>query len=332
MQALRRSTQDHGSGHLRMQWASLVDSQSRMDQMVNFVVCSGAALAQDEWTAKRQRRARAAFPADLGDDPLDYPLEDPLEDPSKRVKKAPKAARTAKTVYASAPKDTVFAKYKDVEPLSKKKLKKRWKKHERDLETVGFLSQLDAKKTLSMLFNASIVVAPLFIKDGEITDQKVRDLAANARQYKDDLGKEKSLGAKAEKLKNDFMDRLDENLVSQGAKMGLTALGFGRDAGVLSTLVGQVVTKGTKGINPTELAEEQVRNNPNIVYTAAQLAMRTLTGEKTETDAMRKALRDKEAELKVMQQERDKVLKSQETQTVPTAASSKNPQPLLTAS
>jgi hypothetical protein len=189
----------------------------------------------------------------------------------------------------------VFSKYKDVKPLSKKKLNKRWRKHERDLETVSFMSQIDAKKALSMLLNASIVVAPLFIEDGKITRSKVDTLTGRARTYKDKL-KKLSWKDAAAKVKNDVTERMDENLVSSGTRMGLNALGFGSDAAVLSTLAKQVITKGRKGIDPTELAEVQAKESSNIGYTLAQIAMRTLTGEKTKSDEMRKAERFIEAE------------------------------------
>lgn len=261
VQALRRNVQERGSGHLRMQWKSLVDAQRTMDRMMNFVVCSGAALAQEEWRSKRLRRSAMR--------------------------------NTSPTSAASG--ETVFAKYKDVKPLSKKKLKKRWKKHERDLETVSFMSLIDAKKALSTLLQASVVVAPLFIKDGKITTEKVDALKTRALNYKKKLDKNLTFREKANQFKSDFTESLDMNLMSKVAKAGLGTLGLGSDAAILSTLARQVLTKGTKGIDPTELAEVQARNS-SIGYTLAQVAMRTLTGEKTKSDEMRKALKAKEAE------------------------------------
>lgn len=72
LQAVSVSTrgQSHEHEHLRMQWKALVDSQQEIDHMVQFVVCSGAELARQEWKAKRLARQAAAGGEDVPVKPL----------------------------------------------------------------------------------------------------------------------------------------------------------------------------------------------------------------------------------------------------------------------
>ena len=235
VQALRRSVRDHSDTHLRMQWSSLVDMQRQMDKVVNFVVCSGAELAKQDWGE---------------------PTVGGRENTSE---------------------DVVFSKYKD-EPAKKKKNKKKWKKHQKDLEVMTYASQIDVKKVLAGAFNMAVVVAPLFYdpKKG-VTLDRVEGMKNKVAEYVSEHSIRDEKG-RAEVL-NDFKtlkDSVDPAIVSAGVSKALRMGGLGPISGAAGTLAGQALKTGQ--LNFHEAAAYTPKNLENLV---ARFAMGFLVNQET---------------------------------------------------
>jgi hypothetical protein len=251
VQELRRSVEDHSGKHLQMQWSSLVDIQRQMDKVVNFVVCSGAALAKQDWVQPPEQAPPEAIFTKYKDaietikEKWDHPLE-------------------------QAPPDAIFAKYKDV-PETKKKSKKKWKKHEKDLEKMTYASQIDVKKILAGAFNMAVVVAPLFYEPGKgLTLDRVTDLKKNATKYydkntlKDEEGRAKVLA--------DFKKNVDPKLAASSISKALDMGGLSAISGAAGVLAGQALKKG--GVLDAKDLKKAARKTPNSLENmAARFAM-----------------------------------------------------------
>jgi len=248
VQSLRLSTQDHSREHLRMQWKFLVESQQRTDQMVKFVVCSGAALARAEWKAKR----------------------------------------LARQDNFSADQDPVFAKYREGPPLSDKQIKKKWQAHARDLKIVNYASQIDVKNALAKAMRMSLVALPLVINNkGQLTTERLSSIKDGAKvagtvameavkskdleQVKQAIGK----GVKAVK------DGVDVNLAARGLSLALRDSGLGGlPSAVLPIMLRQWATNG---LEPIELVEALSRTDPSLSQLLAAQLVLGATGQKTQS-------------------------------------------------
>jgi hypothetical protein len=241
VQALRRSVRDHSGAHLRMQWSSLVDMQRQMDKVVNFVVCSGAALAKQEWGE---------------------PLVGGREDSEESVE---------------ASEDVVFSKYKD-EPEKKKRNKKKWKKHQKDLEVMTYASQIDVKKVLAGAFNMAVVVAPLFYdpKKG-VTLDRVEGMKNKVVTYVKDhsIRDEKGRAEILEDIKS-LKDNVDPGVASASVSKALKLGGLGPISGAAGTLAGQALSTGELNFN--QAAQHTPNNLENLL---ARFAMGFLVNQET---------------------------------------------------
>lgn len=250
VQELRRSVQeDQGGDHMRMQWSSLVDMQRQIDKVVNFVVCSGAALAKQQWRSNAQAPAQASSQA-------------PAQTPP----------------YTQAAPDTIFSKYKDVPEKKKKKKKndKKWKKHEKDLEKMTYASQIDVKKVLAGAFNMAVVVAPLFYEPGKgLTLDRVRGIKTGVTKFYQEtpFKTPEDRAAAFEKLKT-MQSSVDPKLAEAGISKALEMGGLSSIAGAAGTLAGQALSKGQ--LNFKEAADKTPNSLENLM---ARFAMNFLVDQ-----------------------------------------------------
>jgi hypothetical protein len=259
-QNLRKSVK--GQAESRVQWSALVEMQRKIDQMVNFVVCSGAVLAQESWAEEVGGK------------------EDEIENNEEE--------------------DAVFAKYAD-EPVKKlkKKNRKKWKRHERKLEAMSYASQIDAKKILAGLMNVGFVALPIFyqqaktdekgtiIEPGKFTLDKPTALKKEISNYYEELQKYQvaegdskrpaHFKEKVGKMIDDVRVRTDPVISQELLKIGLDAGGV-PNAYALSVLGKQFIESG--GITNTKQIARGVDNSTETL--AAQLVTGLITKEKVD--------------------------------------------------
>jgi hypothetical protein len=251
VQELRRSVEeDQGVDHMRMQWSALVDMQRQVDKVVNFVVCSGAVLAKQQWKSA--------------------PAQAPTQASTQPLTQAP---------YAQAAPDTIFGKYKDVPEKKKKKKKKndkKWKKHEKDLEKMTYASQIDVKKVLAGAFNMAVVVAPLFYEPGKgLTLDRVKGIKTGVTTFVDkhDFKTEEGRANALNELKS-VQNSVDPKLAEAGISKALKMGGLSSIAGAAGTLAGQALSKGQ--LNFKEAADKTPKSLENLM---ARFAMNFLVDQ-----------------------------------------------------
>jgi hypothetical protein len=261
-QKLRKSLK--GDSHL--QWSALVELQRKIDQMVNFVVCSGAVLAQDSWEVGGR------------EDPAEQDIEQDIGQDSEE--------------------DAVFAKYEDAPAKKlKKRNKKKWRQHERKLEAMTYASQIDAKKILAGLMNVGFVALPIFYEpakpgaDGSITPghfsmQRPNKLKEDLKGYYEEIQSHKVMGKdgvqvdanvkqKVGKVFDDARQRADPIIAQELLKIGLDVGGV-PNAYALSLLAKQIIESGD--ITDTKQIARGVDASTETL--AAQLVTGLITKEK----------------------------------------------------
>jgi hypothetical protein len=269
-QDLRKSVKDERVGHLRMQWTALVDMQKKIDQMVNFVVCSGATLAQESWV--------------------------------------PQVAADYKPLKTSKEEEAVFAKYAEEPVKKKRKMKRRWMNHERKMEAMTYASQIDMKKIMAGLMNVGFVALPIFYdpQENELNLKKPKQLKDDLGRYYTELKTMKdpnktknqngtlndaTLSQKKDKVLSDLRSKLDPTLSQELLKIGLEAGGV-PNANALSQLAQQVIASGA--VTDASVISRSVDKSTETL--AAKLVLNAMLGQKEPE----KDTHDKEAVKKLL--------------------------------
>jgi hypothetical protein len=166
----------------------------------------------------------------------------------------------------------VFAKYKD-EPQVKKKNKKQWAKHAKELEVMTYASQIDVKKLLASAFNMAVVAAPLFYdpKKG-LTLERVKTIKKEVSEYYDKADF-KSSGGRSKALA-DLQSRIDPKLAGSGVTQAFKLAGMAEIAAAAGVILGDAFAG-----KPVDYYKASAKTPSSFGNTAAQLAVKALAPE-----------------------------------------------------
>lgn len=166
----------------------------------------------------------------------------------------------------------VFAKYKDA-PQTKKKNKKKWAKHAKELEVMTYASQINVKKLLASAFNMAVVAAPLFYEPKKgLTLDRVKSIKKEVSEYYDRADFKSSEG-RSQALA-DLQSRIDSNLAGSGVTQALKLAGMSEIAESAGFIAGHAIAG-----EPVDYYKASAKTPSSFGNTAAQLAVKALAPE-----------------------------------------------------
>lgn len=164
----------------------------------------------------------------------------------------------------------VFAKYKDA---PKKKNKKKWAKHAKEMEIMTYASQIDVKKTLAAAFNMAVVAAPLFYDPNKgLTLDRVKKIKKEVSDYSEKSDFRSSEGRA--KALADLQSRIDSKLASTGVTQALKLAGMSEIAASAGFIAGHAIAG-----KPVDYYKASAKTPSSLGNTVAQLGVRALAPE-----------------------------------------------------